>query len=196
MALSKASVKKIKFSGKKVYFSRILKQYFKTMAARDKAVAREKARRAREEAREARRRAFEESHPYVSEITRRRYKTEKGMQRAEERYLREHPPIDLGYGEEEEDGIFSYPPLILKAESRLPMDYTSLTTLRNRWSHGKSEDNEHILGRIFTDLQGDWTTLEKDTLKRYYDIYKDNPDIMGRTIFTFIREVMGIHEDD
>lgn len=145
----------------------------------------EKARKAKARKRkeELRKKREEFVYPFYSEITKKRYKTEAGMERAEEEWLRKHPP-----------GGPLIPKIILDAEATLPRDWSSLGYKKNCWPHTSSRGPMRL---IFYEIQGDWDEIYEDSIREAYKregLDKKMDD--GHSLRNFITEIMGVEDTD
>lgn len=140
----------------------------------------EKARKAKARKRKQalRKKREEFLKPFYSEITGRRYKTEKGMKRAEEKYKIRHWDI-------------FYPKIVLDAEATLTRNWSSLGHKKNVWPHKYPRGPMRL---IFYDIQGnDWDNLYENSIREAYrreGLDKKMQD--GHSLRDFITQIMGI----
>ncbi len=143
----------------------------------------EKARRAkaRKRKQELRKKRDAFLKPFYSEITGRRYKTEAGMKKAEEKEIEKQKKL--------------IPKIILDAEATLPRDWSGLGYKKNVWPHNYPRGPMRL---IFYDIQGNyWGSLYEDSIREAYNregLDKKMKD--GHSLREFITEIMGVEDTD
>ncbi len=171
MARRKTPLKEMTPEQLAAHYARIGKKISRSLKRRQKRIARER-----------RREKYLREHPFYSEITGKRYKTEANMLKYEGQYIQkwglDEPDVDFS----EEEILFGE----IMNSNNFPIIWNNLRTVGTQTAASHRDDT--VVRRLGYEFQsGDFNAFSSESVQAYADTYGiDAPDVDGVTLLQWL----------